>query len=229
MTLKDRLLEAQNKIARALSQSERKQEVEIVAATKTQEPKLVEETIACGVKSIGENRIQEAEKKFQKTTLNINTKKRFIGHLQSNKVNKCVDLFDTIDSIHSVKIAKRISTRLIEVNKKIECLVEVNTSGDQTKHGFLPNEIKEILDCVSIENLNIRGLMTLGPKSQDPQKTRESFSLLRNTMIKINSTMNNKKLKELSMGMSGDYTIGVEEGSTMVRLGTLLYGPRNTQ
>jgi hypothetical protein len=71
--------------------------------------------------------------------------------------------------------------------------------------------------------------MTLGPKSQDPQKTRESFSLLRNTMIKINSTMNNKKLKELSMGMSGDYTIGVEEGSTMVRLGTLLYGPRNTQ
>ena len=229
MSLQDRVLEAQTKIARALSQSERKQAVEIVAATKTRDPKLIENTIACGVKSIGENRIQEAEKKFQKTTLNTNTKKRFIGHLQSNKVNKCVELFDTIDSIHSVKIAKRISNRLIEVNKKIECLVEVNTSGDQTKHGFLPNEIKEMVDCVSIENLNICGLMTLGPKSQDPQKTRESFSLLRNTMIKINSIIKHKKLKELSMGMSGDYTIGVEEGSTMVRLGTFLYGPRNPQ
>ena len=229
MTLKDQVLEAQNKIARALSQSGRKHRVKIIAATKTREPRLIEETIACGVKNIGENRIQEAEKKLQTTKLTPNIKKRFIGHLQSNKVNKCVDLFDTIDSIHSVKIAKRISKRLIVVNKKLECLVEVNTSGDHTKHGFLPTETEEIIDCISIENLNICGLMTLGPRSQDPHKTRESFSLLRNTMIKINSTMRNKKLKELSMGMSGDYIIGVEEGSTMVRLGTLLYGPRNTQ
>jgi len=226
MTLKDQVLEAQNKIARALSRSGRKSGVKIIAATKTREPSLIEETIACGVKNIGENRIQEAEKKFQTTKLSPNIKKRFIGHLQSNKVNKCVELFDTIDSIHSVKIAKRISKRLVEVNKRIECLVEINTSGDQTKHGFLPTEIREIIDCVSIENLNICGLMTLGPKSQDPHKTRESFSLLRKTMTKINSRMRNKKLNELSMGMSGDYIIGVEEGSTMVRLGTLLYGPR---
>ena len=229
MTLKNQVLEAQNKIAEALSQSGRKRGVEIVAATKTREPKLIEETIACGVKNIGENRIQEAEKKFQTTKLSTNIKKRFIGHLQSNKVNKCVDLFDAIDSIHSVKIAKKISKRLVAVNKRIECLVEINTSGDHTKHGFLPTETGEIIDCVSIENLNICGLMTLGPKSQDPHKTRESFSLLRNMMIKINSRMGNKKLKELSMGMSGDYIIGVEEGSTMVRLGTFLYGPRNTQ
>ena len=229
MTLKDQVVEAQNKIARALSQSGRKDRVKIIAATKTREPRLIEETIACGVKNIGENRIQEAEKKFQTTKITPNIKKRFIGHLQSNKVNKCVDLFDTIDSIHSVKIAKKISKRLMAVNKKIECLVEVNTSGDNTKHGFLPTETEEIIDCVSIENLNICGLMTLGPRSQDPYKTRKSFSLLRNIMIKINSRMRNKKLKELSMGMSGDYIVGVEEGSTMVRLGTLLYGPRNTQ
>ena len=229
MTLNDRFLEAQKNIKLALERSGRNQSVEIVAATKTQKANTINETIGCGISSVGENRIQEAEKKFNKLLKTKGVKKRFIGHLQSNKVNKCLDLFDTIDSIHSFKIAKKISKRLNITNKKIECLIEVNTSGDKNKKGFSPNSLSEMVECVKVENLNIKGLMTLGPQSQNPQKTRETFISLRNLLNDINKQTPNNRLSELSMGMSGDYIIAVEEGSTMVRLGTTLYGPRTQQ
>ena len=223
MTLNDRFLEAQKNIKLALERSGRNQTVEIVAATKTQKPNTIKETIECGSSSVGETRIQEAEKKF------INLKsinKRFIGHLQSNKVNKCLELFDTIDSIHSLKIAKRISNRINVTKKNIECLIEVNTSRDENKKGFEPKNLSEMIDCINIENLNVCGLMTLGPQSQNPKDTRASFALLRKTMKTINKQTPARRLTELSMGMSGDYMVAVEEGSTMVRLGTTLYGPR---
>ena len=227
MTLKDRLLEAQKNIELALLRSGRAQRVEVVAATKTRDPKIIKDTIRCGITSIGENRIQEAEKKFSKALIGKGFKKRFIGHLQSNKVNKCLELFDTIDSIHSFKIAKKISNRLNKINKKIESLIEVNTSGEKNKKGFTPNDVDVMIECITIENLNIKGLMTLGPQSQDPEKTREAFVFLRNVLREINTAQaQNPPLTVLSMGMSGDYTIAVEEGSTMVRLGTILYGPR---
>ena len=146
--------------------------------------------------------------------------------LQSNKVNKCLELFDTIDSIHSLKIAKRISNRINATNKNIECLIEVNTSRDENKKGFEPKNLSEMIDCINIENLNVCGLMTLGPQSQNPRDTRTSFALLRKIMKTINKQTPARRLTELSMGMSGDYMVAVEEGSTMVRLGTTLYGPR---
>ena len=226
MTLNDRLLKVQLNIEKALLRSGRTQSVKIVAATKTRDPNTINKTLRAGVVNIGENRIREAEKKFNKVLKTKGVKKRFIGHLQSNKVNKCLDLFDTIDSIHSFKIAKKISKRLNITNKKIECLIEVNTSGDKNKKGFSPNSLSEMVECVKVENLNIKGLMTLGPQSQNPQKTRETFISLRNLLNDINKQTPNNRLSELSMGMSGDYIIAVEEGSTMVRLGTALYGPR---
>ena len=226
MTLNERLLKVQLNIEKALLSSGRAQSVKIVAATKTRDPNTINKTLRAGVVNIGENRIQEAEKKFNKVLKTKGVKKRFIGHLQSNKVNKCLDLFDTIDSIHSFKIAKKISKRLNITNKKIECLIQVNTSGDKNKKGFSPNSLSEMVECVNLESLNIKGLMTLGPQSQNPQKTRETFISLRNLLNDINKQTPNNHLSELSMGMSGDYIIAVEEGSTMVRLGTTLYGPR---
>ena len=226
MTLNDRFLEAQKNIKLALERSGRNQSVEIVAATKTQKPNTINETIECGISSIGENRIQEAEKKLKKIINLKSINKRFIGHLQSNKVNKCLELFDTIDSIHSLKIAKRISNRINVTNKNIECLIEVNTSRDENKKGFEPKNLSEMIDCINIENLNVCGLMTLGPQSQNPKDTRASFALLRKIMKTINKQTPARRLTELSMGMSGDYMVAVEEGSTMVRLGTTLYGSR---
>ena len=148
--------------------------------------------------------------------------KRFIGHLQSNKVNKCIELFDTIDSVDSIKLLKKISNSVIKHQKKISVLLEINTSGETSKRGFKPNEISEIKECLEIKNIDVNGLMTIGPNTNDKNKIRKSFQILR----KIKQTIKNPKLKELSMGMSGDYEIAVEEGSTMVRLGTALFGKR---
>ena len=153
--------------------------------------------------------------------------KRFIGHLQSNKVKKCLSLFDTIDSIHSLKIAKRINNHLIQENKKIKTLLEVNMSGDEQKNGFSPENIEEMIHSIGFSALGVEGLMTIGPNSRDEKETRKAFEGLRVLKEKLNSEIKKEALTELSMGMSGDYKIGIQEGSTMVRVGTALFGKRN--
>jgi len=226
MKIEEHLLSVKTNIKRALEKSGNRQRVEIVAATKTQTFKTIVDAYGCGITNIGENRVQEAEKKFLSFSDMPKIKKRFIGHLQTNKVNKCLEIFDTIDSIDTIKLANKISNRIAITNKKIETLIEVNTSGDTNKNGFKPDQIEAMLECLKIENINIVGLMTLGPISQKEQETRKAFSLLANTKKIINEKCGDSKLRVLSMGMSNDYNIAVEEGSNMVRLGTKLFGRR---
>ena len=226
MKIKEHLLSVKTNIKRALEKSGNRQRVEIVAATKTQTFKTIVDAYGCGITNIGENRVQEAEKKFLSFSDMPKIKKRFIGHLQTNKVNKCLEIFDTIDSIDTIKLANKISNRIAITNKKIETLIEVNTSGDTNKNGFKPDQIEAMLECLKIENINIVGLMTLGPVSQNEEETRKAFSLLANTKEIINEKIGDSKLHVLSMGMSNDYSIAVEEGSNMVRLGTKLFGGR---
>jgi len=226
MKIEEHLLSVKTNIKRTLENSGKRQRVEIVAATKTQTFKTIVAAYRCGITNIGENRVQEAEKKFLSFSDMPKIKRRFIGHLQTNKVNKCLEIFDTIDSIDTIKLANKISNRISITNKKIECLIEVNTSGDTNKNGFKPDQIEAMLECIKIENINIIGLMTLGPVSQNEQETRKAFSLLANTKETINEKTGNSKLHVLSMGMSNDYSIAVEEGSNMVRLGTKLFGGR---
>ena len=152
-------------------------------------------------------------------------KKRFIGHLQTNKVNKCLRLFDTIDSVDSLKLAKKINSSSTE--KKTECLIEINTSKEPQKHGFNPIISEDLISCFTLKNLEIVGLMTIGPYTSEEKKTRNAFKLLRKLKEDINSELGEHKIKELSMGMSGDFEIGVQEGSTMVRVGTGIFGARN--
>jgi pyridoxal phosphate enzyme (YggS family) len=156
-----------------------------------------------------------------------NLTRRFIGHLQSNKVNKCLELFDTIDSVDSLKLAKKISNAAMRLEKTIPVLLEINTSGESQKHGFLPDQINEIEACFNETNIKIEGLMTIGPRTTDLEKIRKSFIQLRELRDSINQSIKQANMRELSMGMSGDYEIAVEEGSTMVRLGTALFGARN--
>ena len=156
-----------------------------------------------------------------------NITRRFIGHLQKNKVNKCLELFDTIDSVDSFKLAKKINNRSTFLNKKTPILLEINTSGDDNKKGFSPNLDDDFYSIFGLDSLKVDGLMTMGPLSQKEDETRSAFALLRKIKTKINEHLSGEPIKELSMGMSGDFQIGIEEGSTMIRLGTAIFGKRN--
>ncbi len=227
MNLEKNVITVLEKIENAKKESIWEQQVELVAATKTRDILMIEELYQIGVKTIGENRIQEAEKKFIELPSFKNIKKRFIGHLQTNKTNKCLKLFDSIDSVDSLKLAKKINNALINDDRKIECLIEINTSGEPQKHGFQPTITDDLISCFNLINLNIVGLMTVGPNTDNEELKRGSFVLLRNLKSRINSELGFKAIKELSMGMTNDYELAIKEGSTMVRVGTGLFGLRN--
>ena len=214
-----------NRINSAKKRSPHNQDVELIAATKTRDILQIQTCFELGISSIGENRIQEAEKKLKELPMFNSIKKRFIGHLQTNKVNKCLRLFDTIDSVDTYKLAKKINSS--SQRPKTECLIEINTSGELQKKGFKPKLSKELISCFSLENLDIVGLMTIGPYTTSAKEIRVAFQALRVFKEKINQELGENKLTELSMGMSNDFELGIEEGSTMVRVGTGLFGPRN--
>jgi pyridoxal phosphate enzyme (YggS family) len=226
MKLKSSLETILNNIERAKQKSSLNEEIIVVAATKTRPFALIEEVYSLGVRHIGENRIQEAVSKFGSFVDMPKITRRFIGHLQSNKINKFIKLFDTIDSIDSYKLVRKIDLKIEDENRSMEGLVEINTSGDKTKKGFKPVLSDELLQCFNVKNIKVKGLMTLGPFSQDTSETRTSFVRLRKFLDVLNKELGDEKLTCLSMGMSGDYQIAIEEGSTMIRVGTSLFGTR---
>ena len=201
--------------------------VEIVAVTKTHPFSAIQEVYNKGVVSIGENRVQEAVLKFRSFEKMPKMTKRFIGHLQTNKVKKCIELFDTIDSVDSLRLIKKISNHALKSNKTVPVLLEINTSGEMQKHGFLISEADEMLRCFDEESVRVDGLMTVGPMTTDKERIRGAFKKLKELQADLNNRLGHSQLKELSMGMSGDYQIAVEEGSTMVRIGRALFGARN--
>tara|TARA_Y100000768_G_scaffold215227_1_gene162218 strand:- start:404 stop:1090 length:687 start_codon:yes stop_codon:yes gene_type:complete len=200
--------------------------VEIIAATKTRDISIIKKCFNLGITTIGENRIQEAEKKFSNFPGFEKIKKRFIGHLQKNKVNKCLGLFDAIDSVDSYRLAKKINTSSKNMGVITECLLEINTTKEPQKWGFSPKVSEDIISCFQLSNIKIIGLMTIGPNTKIQKDVRKSFILLRGLQNKINKELGQNRLTHLSMGMTGDYEIGVEEGSTMIRIGTGLFGKR---
>ena len=226
MTIADNLRDIRAHIESAKTRRGTNQAVKIIAVTKTHPFSIINACYNNGVRSIGENRVQEAIKKFQKLSGVPMLIKRFIGHLQTNKVNRCLDYFDTVDSVDSARLAKKISDRAKHLNRTIQILLEVNTTNEEQKNGFLPEQIGEMLYCSTLSGINIEGLMTVGPLTKNEKDIRRSFGLLRKTKEDLNSKLNKKKINELSMGMSNDFQIAVEEGSTMIRIGTALFGKR---
>ena len=226
MTIADNLRDIHDHIESAKTRKGTNQAVKIIAVTKTHPFSIINTCYNNGIRSIGENRVQEAIKKFQNLSGVPSLIKRFIGHLQTNKVNKCLDCFDAIDSVDSVRLAKKISDRAKYLNRTIQILLEVNTTNEEQKNGFLPEQIGEMLYCSTLSGINIEGLMTVGPLTKNEKDIRSSFGLLRKTKEDLNSKLNKKKINELSMGMSNDFQIAVEEGSTMIRIGTALFGKR---
>ena len=229
MNIKDNVESVKERIARAQLRSGNKAPIKIVAITKTHPASTIVKAQQAGLDTIGENRIQEAEDKFSMITEILpNITKRLVGHLQSNKINKALVLFDTIDSVDSLKLASKIGSKAVSLDCVKPILLEVNTSGEEAKYGFNPHNIDEMLACFEIQGIEPQGLMTIGPFTSDSKRIREAFISLRKTHNALVSQVTNniEKFTELSMGMSGDFELAVEEGATMVRLGTVLFGQR---
>ena len=207
------------------SSLEDKPQINIVVVTKTRSPEEIQEAIAAGATSIGENRVQEAEQKFPKIQNIEKTEKRLIGRLQSNKVKKAVKIFDIIDSVDSLKLSQKISKAAEDLGKTQRVLLQINSSGENTKAGFGFNSKKEILECINMPGIKVEGLMTMGPNTKDVDQIARSFQKTKKLFDELNE-LENIKMKTLSMGMSGDYLIAIREGSTSIRVGTAIFGPR---
>jgi len=201
-------------------------EITIVAVTKTVPVEKIKEAINAGIYDIGENRVQEL---LEKRNSLENVRWHFVGHLQTNKVKYIVNFIHLIHSVDSLKLALEIDKRAEKINRPVDVLIEVNTSGEKTKYGVKPEETIEIVKQIS-ENckfVHIKGLMTLAAYSPDPENARPMFKMLKNLSDEIAKlNLKNVEMKHLSMGMSNDYWIAFEEGATIVRIGTAIFGPR---
>jgi hypothetical protein len=227
--IKENVQSVKRRIAVAQRRSGNKTPVKIVAITKAHPASIIAEVRQAGLDTIGENRVQEAEDKFPKVIEILpDLIKRLVGHLQSNKINKALNIFDTIDSVDSLKLAGKIGRRAVSLNRAVPILLEINTSGEVTKFGFNPDNVVEMLACFEIPGIEVQGLMTVGPLTSENKRIRDAFISLRKlyNSLKSQLTKNADQFTELSMGMSGDFEIAVEEGATMVRLGTVLFGQR---
>ncbi|MFH1428119.1 MAG: YggS family pyridoxal phosphate-dependent enzyme [Candidatus Margulisiibacteriota bacterium] len=190
--------------------------VKLIAVTKTVGVPEIRELLACGVNNIGENRLQVAMPKIEELAdMGINW--HFIGSLQSNKVKKIIEHFECIHSVDSVRCAEEIQKRAEAVGKQVKVLLEVNVSGESSKHGLSPNKLFEVLEsCNDLDNVIVQGLMTMAPLTDDFETARPYFQKLKQLCKKYGLT-------ECSMGMTDDFEVAVEEGATMVRIGRALF------
>lgn len=198
-------------------------EVRVIGITKTLGSEAIRDAISEGITEIGENRVQEAAWKFPEVEGEF--KKHLVGHLQTNKVKKALELFDVIHSVDSLKIASKIANH--GAGGK-ELLLEVNTSGESTKFGVSPDSVLDVLSEISeTTGLNISGLMTIGPHTDNEDEIRAAFKLLKQLYDEVaKSGIEGMEMSGLSMGMTNDFEIAIEEGATMVRIGRALFGER---
>ncbi len=214
-------------VSKAAEKAGRKQEeIKIMAVSKTRSVEEIEAVYKAGFRLFGENRVQEAVSKF--TEFHQDAELHIIGPLQSNKVKKAVSVAACIQSVERMKIALLIERYAAESGKRMKIFLEYNTSGEDTKSGFTTekdyfNAVDQIL---KLNNVDLAGLMTIGPLGGGESAVRKAFSELRELFEKTKTMYPGQNLKELSMGMSSDFPIAIEEGATLVRIGTLLFGPR---
>lgn len=201
--------------------------VEVVAAAKARTPEEVLEAVQSGVKIVGENYVQEAEKAYEMVGGEV--KWHFIGHLQKNKVKKAVKIFDMIETVDSVEVAKEIDKRCEQIGKALPILVEINSGDEEQKSGVSPKNAELLIrEISSFKNIKVVGLMTMGPRFGNPEDSRSYFIKTREIFDKIKKlNLPNVEMRYLSMGMTNSYKIAIEEGANIVRIGTKLFGERN--
>lgn len=219
-TVTDRIVSAAKSSGRDLSS------VKLVVVTKTVGVDRIREAVDAGASILGENRVQEAKEKIEK--LGPIASWHLIGHLQTNKAKYAVKLFYLIHSVDSLELAKEIDKQAAKIGKVQDVLIEVSISGEASKAGVAPeNAAALIKDAVKLKNISIKGLMTIPPFSDNPEDSRPYFKKLRELSESVaRENIPGVSMKELSMGMSGDFEVAIEEGSTMVRVGTAIFGKR---
>ena len=201
--------------------------VAIMAVTKSVPLAEVQAACSAGLRLFGENRVQEAEAKYGSSGLPA-LSLHLIGHLQRNKARKAVQLFEAVDSIDKVETAQGLEAACAAAGRTLDILLEMNTSGEATKFGFAGEGelLAAVEPILGLPHLRLRGLMTVGPLTTDREQVRAAFRRLAQLFDRLRSLYAGQPLEVLSMGMSGDFETAVEEGSTLVRLGTALLGPR---
>jgi pyridoxal phosphate enzyme (YggS family) len=224
MSIRDSVDALRKRIEKAATRAQRDpDEITIVAVTKTVPVSRIEEAISCGIRIIGENRVQEASHKF--TDIGNRVAWHMVGHLQTNKAKKALEIFNMIQSLDSLRLAQEIDKR---ADKNIDCLIEVNTSKEASKFGL---DVADVLDFYAslkkLRKINVLGLMTIGPgwAVQDPEASRRCFRILRELRDEMAQEYD-RPFPLLSMGMTSDFEVAIEEGSNMVRVGTAIFGAR---
>ena len=227
-SIKDRLEKVKERIKKAAELCHRDPEtVRLVAVSKTVPVSKVQEAIEAGVTVLGENYVQEARDKIN-SLKSFPVEWHFIGHLQSNKAKYAVRLFDLIHSVDSLKLAQELNKQAHKNGKVQQILIQVNISQEDTKSGISVDEAVNLISEIShLENLSIQGLMTMPPYFNQPEKVQPFFAALRDLRDQVEcKTIPNVSMDQLSMGMTGDFEVAIEEGATMVRVGTAIFGER---
>ena len=201
--------------------------VQLVAAAKARQPEEVLEAVESGVEIVGENYVQEAERAYE--VVGNRVKWHFIGHLQKNKVKKAVGIFDMIETVDSVEIAREIDKRCAQIGKVMPVLIEVNSGREKQKSGVLPESVEQLAREISaFQNIRLMGLMTMGPRFGNPEDSRPYFMETKKIFDKIKQlNLPNIEMRYLSMGMTNSYKVAIEEGANIVRIGSKIFGERD--
>ena len=223
--MKQRLKTVLERIRKAAERSGRDpSEVTLVAVSKNFPAQAIKEAFSLGIRNFGENRAQELKDKYEKLS-NIQATWHFIGRIQTNKIKYFVPIVEYVHSVWREKELKEIDKRSKIISKIMKVFLEVNVSGEETKAGVKPENIKDLLEFAKdLENVKVVGLMTMAPIAEDPEDVRWVFRKLRELRDELKKEY--PDIKELSMGMSGDFEVAIEEGATFVRIGTAIFGKR---
>lgn len=200
--------------------------IELVAAAKTRKPAEVLEAVEAGISIIGENYVQEAERAYE--VVGDRARWHFIGHLQRNKVKKAVRMFDMIETVDSAQIAFEIDKHCSQMGRVMPVLIEINSGREKQKSGVLPQDAERLVrDISTLKNIRLEGLMTMGPHFGDPEDSRAYFTETRSIFKKIKGlNLANVHMKYLSMGMTNSYSVALEEGANIIRIGSRIFGDR---
>ncbi|PMP67004.1 MAG: YggS family pyridoxal phosphate-dependent enzyme [Thermodesulfobacterium geofontis] len=224
--LRENYIKILENVQKACEKSGRKiEEIKILGASKKQSPEKIKIIFELGVKMFGENYVQEAEKKILELK-NFPIEWHFIGRLQTNKVKKALGLFSMIQTLDRINLAQEIQKQAEKRDLRIPVLIEINIGKELTKGGVDPEKLEEFIEEIKkFDRIKIKGLMCLPPYEENPEKTRPYFAKMREIFEKIKPYMDSE-FRELSMGTSNDYTIAIEEGATIIRIGEALFGKR---
>jgi len=227
----DNLKKLESRIESACAESgRRRDEISLVAVTKGVPPDPIRTAYAAGLRNFGENRVQEASRKIPNLNAEFEQSGRplwhMIGHLQTNKVRQAIELFDIIESVDSLRLAEAIAEQLAACGRRMPILLEINSSGEPTKCGLKPSELIETaLQIDRLGCLDIKGVMTVGPLTEDFDRIERAFELTRNLFVELKTILGDK-IETVSMGMSGDLESAIKYGSTELRIGTAIFGER---